>query len=122
MKVNISLLNSNHVKALNAPAWERTLQPADQIRGLKLADELGFSKILMPEHFGIPKSQVDLSGDHYPQTTTALGFVAGVTSRIKLSSYITILPLQHPLIHAPISMRQLALHWIIRRDGVSMKL
>jgi probable F420-dependent oxidoreductase len=100
MKFNINFPNSNHVKAMYPPEWERALQPADQARGLRLAEELGFSKILMPEHFGIPASQVDLSGDHFPQTTTALGFVAGVTSRIKLSSYITILPLQHPLIHA----------------------
>jgi len=100
MKFNVGLLNAAHVKALGQPAWERALTAADQARALRLADELGFWKANVPEHFVIPKAHLELSGDHYPQTTTALGFIAGITSRLKLGSGVTILPLQHPIVHA----------------------
>jgi probable F420-dependent oxidoreductase len=100
MKFNVGLLNAAHVKALGQPAWERALTAADQARALRLADELGFWKASVCEHFAIPEAHFELSGDHYPQSTTALGFMAGVTSRMKLASGVTILPLLHPIVHA----------------------
>lgn len=100
MKFNVSLLNSAHVKALEQPLWERKLTAADQARALRLADELGFWKANVCEHFAIPQEHFELSGDHYPQSTTALGFIAGLTTNLKLSSAITILPLLHPIVHA----------------------
>ena len=100
MKFNVGLLNSVHVKALRQPAWERDLTAADQARALRLADDLGYWKASVPEHLVIPNAHLELSGDHYPQATTALGFIAGIAPRMKLSSSVTILPLQHPIVHA----------------------
>jgi probable F420-dependent oxidoreductase len=100
MKFSVGLLNGVQVPALQAPLWERSLTPADQARALKLADELGFYKASASEHFVISKEHRALSGDHYPQTTTALAFMAGVTSRLKLTSAVTLVPLIHPIVQA----------------------
>ncbi len=100
MKIAAGLLNSCHVKALRQPVWERSLTPAQQAKAAQTAEALGYWKIGVPEHFLIPQDHIELSGEHYPQTTTALGWLAGVTSTIKLASNITILPLQHPVAHA----------------------
>jgi probable F420-dependent oxidoreductase len=52
----------------------------------------------MPEHFLIPPAHVPLSGDHYFDSTTAQAFLAGSTSRIRLASLVTILPLHQPVV------------------------
>lgn len=100
MKLAVGLLNSAHVKALRQPLWERSLTPAQQALATQRAEALGYWKVGVPEHFLIPEHHIELSGEHYPQTTTALGWLAGVTSTIRLASNITILPLQHPVVHA----------------------
>lgn len=100
MKFNIGLLNSVHVKALRQPEWEHGLTPSQQARAVRHAEALGYWKVGVPEHFAIPADHIELSGDHYPQSTTALAWIAGFTATIRLASHITILPLQHPIVHA----------------------
>jgi len=100
MRLNVHMLNGSRVAAMTPPAWEEGLTGADIERQLRLADELGFWKVTVPEHFAIPAAHIELSGDHFAHPTTALGFCAGVTRSLKLASLITILPLQHPLIQA----------------------
>jgi len=100
MRLNVHMLNGSRVAAMTPPAWEEGLTGADIERQLRLADQLGFWKVTVPEHFAIPAAHIELSGDHFAHPTTALGFCAGVTRSLKLASLITILPLQHPLIQA----------------------
>jgi len=100
MKLNVHMLNGCQVAAMGFPDWEAKLTGADIERQLRLADELGFWKVTVPEHFGIPAAHIELSGDHYANPTASLGFCAGVTRNLKLASWITILPLQHPLVQA----------------------
>jgi probable F420-dependent oxidoreductase len=102
MKFSVSLLNSAQVKALGAPEWHKTVTPAQQVTALRLAEQLGYAKAYVPEHFVIPREHVELSGDHYPHAATALAFIAGATERIRLSSGVTILPLVHPIAQAKI--------------------
>ncbi len=80
--------------------WEAEVTGADQTRMAKRADELGYDMIAVPEHFAIPREHVELSGPHYLQSTAAQAYLAGATSRIRLNSCITVLPLQHPLVLA----------------------
>jgi len=100
MRLNIHMLNGSLVAAMEPPAWEAALTGADIARQLRLADELGFWKVTVPEHFAIPAAHVELSGDQFAHPTTSLGFCAGVTRSLRLASWITILPLQHPLVQA----------------------
>jgi probable F420-dependent oxidoreductase len=99
MKLNVGVPNSMHVAAMTQP-WEHSLTGDDIGRALAVADELGFNKVMLGEHFLIPLAHVPLSGDHYLHTTVALGFVAGRTRQIKLSSSVTLLPLQNPIVQA----------------------
>lgn len=99
MKISITVPNSMHVTAFNQP-WEESLSGADIARAMRRADELGFHKLMMGEHFILPRSHVPMSGDHYFHTTVALGFLAGNTERMRLSSSVSILPLQNPIVQA----------------------
>jgi probable F420-dependent oxidoreductase len=80
--------------------WEASVTGADQTRMIKRAEELGYDSIAVPEHFIIPRSHVELSGPHYFHGTAAQGYIAGATSRIRINSCITLLPLQHPIVMA----------------------
>jgi len=102
MKFTTRLLDSGRLKAFNMPLWQQSVTPAQQIEALRLAEDLGYHKVTIPEHFVIPKDHIELSGDHYPHAATALAFVAGATTRLRLSSGITILPLVHPIAQAKI--------------------
>jgi probable F420-dependent oxidoreductase len=99
MKLNIGVPNSMHVVAMTQP-WEYELTGADIGRAVQLADQLGFNKAMMGEHFVVPKEHIPLSGDHYLHTTVALAFLAGHTKKMRLSSSVTILPLQNPIVQA----------------------
>ena len=100
MKFVTALLNAARVKALGVPEWHAEVTTAQQIKAVQLAEQLGFVKVKVPEHFAIPADHIELSGDHYPHATTALSFLAGVTTKIQLASGITILPLVHPIAQA----------------------
>ncbi|MDE2404017.1 MAG: TIGR03619 family F420-dependent LLM class oxidoreductase [Sphingomonadales bacterium] len=99
MKLAFSMPNMVRVKAMQQP-WEANVTGADQQRLAKLAEELGFAMIAVPEHHIIPRSHVELSGAHYLAAYPGMAFFAGATSRIRLNSCIAIQPLQHPIISA----------------------
>lgn len=99
MKFIFNLPHTLRLKATMQP-WEAEVTGADQTRMAKRADELGYDMIAVPEHFAIPREHVELSGPHYLQSTAAQAYLAGATSRIRLNSCITVLPLQHPLVLA----------------------
>ena len=80
--------------------WEASVTGADQTRMVKRADELGYDMTLVPEHFVIPSSHVDLSGPHYFHSNAAQAYLAGATSKIRIGTAITLLPLQSPIIMA----------------------
>ena len=99
MKISITVPNSMHVAAFNQP-WEETLSGAQIGRVMGAADRLGFHKLMLGEHFIIPRQHVAFSGDHYLHAVAALSFLAGQTERIRLSSSVSILPLQNPIVQA----------------------
>lgn len=99
MKLNIGVPNSMHVAAMVQP-WEFALVGDDVGRAMSIADDLGFNKCMLGEHFVVPKEHIALSGDHYFHTVVALGFIGGRTSRMKLSSSVSIVPLQSPIVQA----------------------
>lgn len=100
MKFDIIMPNSMHVLAHSPQPWEYGLSGAEIARAVGVADALGYWKVMLGEHFIIPRSHVPLSGDHYLHSVAALAFVATSAPRIRLSSGVTILPLQHPIVQA----------------------
>jgi probable F420-dependent oxidoreductase len=99
VKFSFPLPHTLRLKAMMQP-WEASVTGADQTRMVKRADELGYDLVFIPEHLAIPKEHVELSGPHYFHAAAAQGYVAGATQRIRISTALTILPLQHPIVMA----------------------
>ena len=99
MKFQFPLPHMVDIKALTQP-WERSVTGADQTRLLKRGEELGYDMISVPEHFIIPNEHLELSGCHYPHAAVAQAYFAGVTSRMRINSAVTLLPLQNPIVTA----------------------
>lgn len=99
MKLSLTVPNNNKVTTLVQP-WQHGVGAVEIGEVARLADELGFSRLTVGEHFGIPDEHVDASGAHYLHSTTALAYIAGHTSRIRVASNVALLPLQHPIVQA----------------------
>ena len=99
MKLNVGVPKSMKVAAMVQP-WEDPLSGDDVGRLMAEADALGFNKCMLGEHFVIPREHVALSGDWYFHTVVALGFIGGRTRNLRLSSSVSILPLQNPIVQA----------------------
>ena len=99
MKLNIGVPKSMKVAAMTQP-WEDPLNGSDIGTLMAEADALGFNKCMLGEHFIIPKDHIALSGDWYFHTIVALGFIGGQTKSLRLSSSVSILPLQNPIVQA----------------------
>lgn len=99
MKLNIGVPKSMKVAAMVQP-WEDPLSGDDVGSLMAAADALGFNKCMLGEHFIIPQEHVALSGDWYFHTVVALGFIGGRTKNLRLSSSVSILPLQNPIVQA----------------------
>jgi probable F420-dependent oxidoreductase len=77
--------------------WQTRLSGPDFQRISRTADELGFDALVVSEHLAVPVDLVDALGDHYPHALTAMAFIAGATTRIRLNSMLVVLPLHHPV-------------------------
>lgn len=99
MQFLFPLPHTSRLKAIGQP-WEGQISGADQRRIAQRADQLGFDMISVPEHFLVPNSHVELSGPHYFDATSAQGFLAGATDRIRINSSLTVLPLHNPVVLA----------------------
>lgn len=98
MKLTFPLPHLMEIKAMLQP-WELAVTGPDQLRMARRADELGYDMIAIPEHLAIPPDDQH-TGHFWLHSTTAQAALAGATSRILLNSCVTILPLQHPILHA----------------------
>ena len=96
MRISLTIPNNHRVEALLQP-WQDEVGGPQIAEVAALADRLGFSRLAVAEHFLIPADHVELSGPHYLHAVTSLAYLAGVTSRIRLASNVTILPLQDRL-------------------------
>lgn len=99
MRFTVYLPNTMQVPAITQ-SWEHALTGGDIADVARRAEQLGYSRVFLPEHFLTPTAHVELSGNHYFDATTAQAFVAGATSEISIGSMVTILPLHNPVIAA----------------------
>lgn len=99
MKLNMGVPNSMHVKAMVQP-WEFALAGSDVGDLIAEGDRLGFNKCMLGEHFVVPPEHRELSGYHYFHVVVALGYLGGRTKNLRLSSSVSILPLQSPIVQA----------------------
>jgi probable F420-dependent oxidoreductase len=99
MRISLTIPNNHRVAALLQP-WQDEVGGPQIAEVASLADRLGFCRLTVAEHFAIPADHVGLSGPHHLHAVTSLAYLAGVTSRIRLASNVSILPLQDPVVQA----------------------
>src|SRR3546814_18577851 len=104
MKLDVAIPHTLEIPALSQP-WELALGHKKVMSAMKLADELGFRKCMLGEHFLIPEDHLAASGAYWHHGTVFLAGVAGATEQNGLSSSITILPLQPEIGRASVRER-----------------
>jgi probable F420-dependent oxidoreductase len=98
VKLTFPIPHLMEIQAMLQP-WELAVTGPDQLRLARRAEELGYDMIAIPEHLAVPPDD-EHTGHFWLHSTTAQAALAGATSRILLNSCVTILPLQHPILHA----------------------
>ncbi|MEO6718200.1 MAG: TIGR03619 family F420-dependent LLM class oxidoreductase [Novosphingobium sp.] len=98
MKLTFPIPHLMEIQAMLQP-WELAVTGPDQLRMARRAEQLGYDMIGIPEHLAVPPDDQH-TGHFWLHSTTAQAALAGATSKILLNSCVTILPLQHPILHA----------------------
>lgn len=80
-----------------AEAWEASAGPADMAQVARAAEDAGFFYVAVCDHTAIPRRLAAAMSTTWYDTTATLGWLAGVTSRIRLLSHVYIAALRHPL-------------------------
>jgi probable F420-dependent oxidoreductase len=80
--------------------WEARLTSGDYQEIARTIEVLGFDAITVPEHVVMPRDLVGSMGVHFPDALTAMTFIAGATSRIRVNSSVVVLPYHEPLAYA----------------------
>lgn len=89
-----------HYPPAFTPEWQKRLSAGDFQEIARRADELGYDAINIPEHIVMPESLAGAMGTHFPHAFTAMAFIAGATSRIRVNSCVIVLPYHHPVVLA----------------------
>jgi len=96
VKFSLSMPGLSHYPPLTQP-WHLDLGPADFQRIAKTADELGFDSIVVSEHILMPNHMVELMGPYWTDAFTSMCFIAGATTRIRVSATVIVLPYHDPV-------------------------
>ncbi len=77
--------------------WETTAGPDELARVARQADESGFFYVAVCDHTAIPRRLAQAMGTTWYDTTATLGWLAALTTRVRLLSHVYIAALRHPL-------------------------
>ena len=77
--------------------WEKSAGPAELAQVARQADDSGFFYVAVCDHTAIPRRLAGAMSTTWYDTTATLGWLAGVTSRVRLLSHVYIAALRHPL-------------------------
>jgi len=83
-----------------AEAWEASAGAAEVRRVAQAADGAGFWYVAVCDHVAVPRPAGETMGTEWWDTVATLGWLAGITSRVRLVSHITVLAYRHPLVTA----------------------
>lgn len=82
---------------LYAEDWEEKAGVDELATIAKACDQAGFMYVAVCDHVAIPRAYAPRMGTIWYDTWTTLGFLAGVTSNVRLMSHVAVLPLKHPM-------------------------
>ena len=80
--------------------WERTAGADELARIARQADDTGFFYVAVCDHVAIPRRLAPAMGTTWYDTVATLGFLAGVTTRVRLMSHVWVAAYRHPLLSA----------------------
>lgn len=80
--------------------WERAAGPDELARIAQKADDTGFFYVAVCDHVAIPRRLAPAMGTTWYDTIATLGFLAGVTTRVRLMSHVWVAAYRHPLASA----------------------
>lgn len=80
--------------------WERDATPGDILQIARKAEVAGFDWLTISEHIVMPREMVDMMGARFPESLTAAAVLAGATERVKLLTYVLVLPYRNPVLLA----------------------
>jgi probable F420-dependent oxidoreductase len=80
--------------------WEPAAGGAEILRVARKADALGFDWLTVSEHIVMPEEMVEAMGARFPEALTAAAVLAGATERIRLLTYVLVLPYRNPVVLA----------------------
>ncbi|MHB1784560.1 MAG: TIGR03619 family F420-dependent LLM class oxidoreductase [Acidimicrobiales bacterium] len=80
--------------------WERQAGAPELTRVARAAEDAGFFYVATCDHIAIPERLAPAMGTHWYDVVATLGFLAGITSRIRLLSHVYVPTSRHPLIGA----------------------
>jgi probable F420-dependent oxidoreductase len=89
-----------HYPPAFTPEWQKKLGARDFQLIARKADELGYDAINIPEHIVMPDSLAAAMGTYFPHALTAMAFIAGATSTIRVNSCVIVLPYHNPVVLA----------------------
>ncbi len=78
-------------------AWEETAGTNELRQIATAADRLGYHHLTCSDHVGIPANVAATRGSRYFDPFATLGFIAAITTRIRLATHVLVLPYYHPL-------------------------
>lgn len=77
--------------------WEVGAGPAELARVARQADDSGFFYVAVCDHTVVPRRLATAMSTTWYDTVATLGWLAGITSRVRLMSHVYIAALRHPL-------------------------
>ena len=83
-----------------ASPWESEANSDDILRVARKADQVGWDWLTISEHVVIPREMTDVMGPRFPEAVSAAAVLAGATQRIKILTYVLVLPYRNPVLLA----------------------
>jgi probable F420-dependent oxidoreductase len=83
-----------------AEPWEDGAGPAELAAVARAADGAGFHYVGVCDHVAIPRRLADAMGTVWYDTVGTMGWLAGITDRVRLLSHVYNLAYRHPLVTA----------------------
>lgn len=82
------------------PHWGDCSSPEAILAVARRAEELGFDSVWLGDHVAVPVSDTTSARDRFYEILTVLGYLAGVTARVRLGTGVVIVPYRHPILAA----------------------
>lgn len=77
--------------------WEKTAGAQELAAVARACDEAGFAYVAVCDHVAIPRSKSDAMSTTWYDTIATLGWLAGITQRVRLLSHVYVAAYRHPL-------------------------